>query len=381
MELTVEPQANESIIQSIARIYSERRLGLNDIAKNKWVNKNMSKPISEPPQHTFILLIGDHSTGKSSFINWYYQKEIQNVSVSIETSSITFITSGAYDSTLDGQSTVDKFRILRKIKDIQNYQNHIKTEICLPRCQRPSLVTLIDTPGLIPDRSRLNFDLEDILISLSDYAQLILCFMDSSSQAFSPHLQSYLQKIQKFHRRKLRFFLSKANTIINSVGRSRIVASIAQQLSNLITTSIEVKSFYIPNNNENIEEGNEINYIVNIINNANDEMVMEAIDKLQEDVRNVTIASEKALECIDVMRRRQMYLLMMFLILFVLYVLSYKVKGMFRKWRTKLPMTMICVMLCVLTLMMPKNEEKKQILEFMKLKSKQIRMEINHFYN
>jgi GTP-binding protein EngB required for normal cell division len=40
------------------------------------------------------MIIGNHSAGKSSFINWYVDQEIQKTKVSIETIEINIIMQG-----------------------------------------------------------------------------------------------------------------------------------------------------------------------------------------------------------------------------------------------------------------------------------------------
>jgi GTPase SAR1 family protein len=41
-----------------------------------------------------VLIIGNHSAGKSSFINWYISEDIQKTGVAMETRGFTFVTCG-----------------------------------------------------------------------------------------------------------------------------------------------------------------------------------------------------------------------------------------------------------------------------------------------
>ena len=50
--------------------------------------------IRAPRDRITCLMIGNHSAGKSSFINWYIGEKIQNESVAIETAGITVIRKG-----------------------------------------------------------------------------------------------------------------------------------------------------------------------------------------------------------------------------------------------------------------------------------------------
>ena len=48
------------------------------------------------------MIIGNHSAGKSSFINWYIGESVQTTGVAIETRGFTFVTSGRKRETLKG---------------------------------------------------------------------------------------------------------------------------------------------------------------------------------------------------------------------------------------------------------------------------------------
>lgn len=56
--------------------------------------------ILPPRKKITVLLIGNHSAGKSSFINWYIEEHVQKTGVAIETQGFTLITSGKRRETL-----------------------------------------------------------------------------------------------------------------------------------------------------------------------------------------------------------------------------------------------------------------------------------------
>ena len=60
------------------------------------------------------MIVGSHSTGKSSFVNWFFGDTIQKVSAAIETSKFTFITTGRKRQSLDGAATVRLFNFLEE---------------------------------------------------------------------------------------------------------------------------------------------------------------------------------------------------------------------------------------------------------------------------
>jgi ribosome biogenesis GTPase A len=63
---------NEQIIKTIYDLYTDKEYGLETIAKA--VNL---KEVTAPRKKITVLIIGNHSSGKSSFINWYIGEHIQ----------------------------------------------------------------------------------------------------------------------------------------------------------------------------------------------------------------------------------------------------------------------------------------------------------------
>ncbi|WAR02645.1 hypothetical protein MAR_009203, partial [Mya arenaria] len=58
------------------------------------IGESLNLSLLTPRKKITVLLIGNHSAGKSSFINWYVEEHIQRTGVAIETQGFTFVTSG-----------------------------------------------------------------------------------------------------------------------------------------------------------------------------------------------------------------------------------------------------------------------------------------------
>ena len=70
---------NEKILKEIHNIYTDPKDGLIMIAKDVGLD------LLAPRKKINVLLIGNHSAGKSSFINWYVEETVQKTGVAIET--------------------------------------------------------------------------------------------------------------------------------------------------------------------------------------------------------------------------------------------------------------------------------------------------------
>ena len=55
---------------------------------------NQSLNIVAPEKKLVVMILGNHSAGKSSFINWYMGQEVQKTKVSIETIEVNLIMHG-----------------------------------------------------------------------------------------------------------------------------------------------------------------------------------------------------------------------------------------------------------------------------------------------
>lgn len=76
---------DERILKEIHNIYTDPKDGLVMIAKD------VGLELLAPRKKINVLLIGNHSAGKSSFINWYVEETVQKTGVAIETQGRNYL--------------------------------------------------------------------------------------------------------------------------------------------------------------------------------------------------------------------------------------------------------------------------------------------------
>ena len=360
-------QTLDDILNEVSYIYNEKYYGINDICKNSLIkNKN----IKSPKDQFTILLISDTSIGKSCFINWYFQKEIQS---SINNNEITFITAGKKDMTLPGKLTKEKYGIST---DFSNSDMYLKTEV-YETDHRSSHVVLINVPNLTEESWNFEFNYDETLAGLSDLSDIIICFIDlSPKMLISTRLKSFLMRTEANNGEKNIFILSKDDNVKSLLDKNRIILSVSQKLSEFLKSKIDL--FYLSKDNK-IDD--EISYITNKIDLGCNSMVKNVISYLQNDVYSVTVSGEEALLKMKKSKKKIFNDLILLVLFFVLCILSYTIKGIFRKWRTKIPMIIILSILLISFFLLPKKSEQKQIEDFLEKRAKQIRIKINHFNN
>ena len=89
-----------------------------------------------PRQKINVMIVGNHSAGKSSYINWYVSEHVQSTAVAIETQGFTFCTSGKKRDTLKGgdDGALPAFGGLNQFAPA--IYNGLATEVALGRVRR-----------------------------------------------------------------------------------------------------------------------------------------------------------------------------------------------------------------------------------------------------
>ena len=87
----------------------------------------------------------------------------------------------------------------------------LSTEISTSKERKFNLVTFVDTPGLVDGGMQYPFDVNKAIYWLGDMADLIFVFFDPIGQALCKRTLDIVEKLNKSHSEKMRFYLSKAD--------------------------------------------------------------------------------------------------------------------------------------------------------------------------
>ena len=136
---------DERILKEIHHLYTDPKdgNGLVNIAKDVGIELKATR------EKINVLLIGNHSAGNSSFINWYVEETVQRTSVAIETQGFTLVTNGKKRESLMGSATMHLFPRIKALSKIHNTIDYVGTEISTSKQKQFNLITFIDTPGQV----------------------------------------------------------------------------------------------------------------------------------------------------------------------------------------------------------------------------------------
>ncbi|EPZ31693.1 hypothetical protein O9G_000172 [Rozella allomycis CSF55] len=119
---------------------------------------------------------------------------------------------------------------------------NMATEVSESRARKFEMMHFVDTPGLVDGDMNYPFDPDQVLNFLAEEAHLILVFFDPIGQALCRRTMNIVEKLHDVHGDKMRYYLSKADTVPDESDRQRVLIQITQNL----TARLKNKQFELP---------------------------------------------------------------------------------------------------------------------------------------
>ncbi|KAJ3603696.1 hypothetical protein NHX12_028440 [Muraenolepis orangiensis] len=263
----------ERILKECHHLYVDSDHGLVRIASSVGVR------LLPPQKKIFVMIMGNHSAGKSSFINWYIEEHIQKTGVAIETQGFTFVTSGRKRESLTGNATLHLYPHFRPLLEF-------KAEISTSMQKKFSLLTFVDTPGLVDGDMVYPFSVNSAITWLGEQADLVFVFFDPMGQALCKRTLNIVEKLSDKCGDKLNFYLSKADEAGNETDRQRVMMQIVQELCRrpgLNKCGFEMSTIYIPDPQKPSRCVNQIEGMCQTIEKTINQAVQKTLDQLEKD--------------------------------------------------------------------------------------------------
>lgn len=191
---------------------------------------------------SYVLLVGNHSSGKSSFINYVLQRNIQTAGVAPTDDTFTVIAPGAEDKDSDGPTLVGDpdmgFASLRQFGPTLIHHTQLK--------QRDSHLDfmLVDSPGMIDAPVNLNqqgsntmdrgYDFPGVVRWLAQRADIVMLFFDPDKPGTTGETMDVLLRCLSGMDHKLIIILNKADQFYKIHDFARAYGSLCWNLSKVI---------------------------------------------------------------------------------------------------------------------------------------------------
>lgn len=265
--------------------------------------------IRKPRKKISVMIIGNHSAGKSSFINWYVGEHVMKTGVAIETRGFSFVTSGRKRETLTGAATLHYFDYLEDFGKFKGIMHNLFTEVTTSKDKNFSCVDFVDTPGLVDGDMQYPFNVEDSIIWMADHADLILVFFDPIGQATCKRTLSVVQRLNDGpHLEKIHYYMSKADAVEQEHDRQRVLIQITQNLATRIRNShaFNLPTFYLPRDSDDTPCNipNAIQDVCKEVDKAINMTVQKNLGVLKADCGKILVAADQKL-LLDRQNRRK----------------------------------------------------------------------------
>ncbi|TKS91782.1 hypothetical protein D9C73_026019 [Collichthys lucidus] len=251
---------DERILRDCHQLYTDPDSGLISVAESVGVT------LLPPRKKITVLLMGNHSAGKSSFINWYVEEHIQRTGVAIETQGFSFVTSGRKRESLTGNATLHLYPHFKPLQQFRGVSEYLSTEICTSRQKR---------------------------FSLGDLCDLILVFFDPMGQALCKRTLNIVESLNEKHGDRLKFYLSKADEAGGESDRQRVMMQIVQELCKrpgLNKCGFDMPTIYIPNPNKPSRCVNQIEEVCRTVEKTINQTVQNTLNSLEKDCEIISEA-------------------------------------------------------------------------------------------
>ena len=291
---------NERILKECHTLYTDADHGLVTIAET------LGLKLLAPRKKITIMLIGNHSAGKSSFINWYIEEHVQRTGVAIETQGFSFVTSGRRRESLTGNATLHlyphfkplqampgKLRLEQSILSPFNNSgvvDYLSTEITTSKQKKFPLVTFVDSPGLVDGDMCYPFDVNESILWLADLCDMVFVFFDPIGQALCKRTLNIVEKISEKHGERMRFYLSKADAAGHESDRQRVMMQIVQELCKrpgLNKTGFDMPTIFIPNPSNPSRCVNQIEDVCKDIEKTIQQTIQNTLNSLEKDCDHI----------------------------------------------------------------------------------------------
>ncbi|XP_076364102.1 uncharacterized protein LOC143253710 isoform X2 [Tachypleus tridentatus] len=252
-----------------------KSVGLNLLAPRKKIN---------------VMLIGNHSAGKSSFINWYIEEHVQKTGVAIETQGFTIVTSGRKRESLTGNATLHLYPHFEPLRKLTGVLDYLSTEVSTSKQKKFSLVTFVDTPGLVDGDMKYPFDVDRAILWFGDVVDLIFVFFDPMGQALCKRTINLVEQLNNKHSDHIKFYLSKADEAGHESDRQKVMMQIVQELCKrpgLNKCGFDMPTIYIPNPNKVIRCVNQIEEMCKEIEKTINRTIQNTLNSLERDCEQI----------------------------------------------------------------------------------------------
>ena len=206
----IDPLLQTQVLDQCERLHS------SIMPLNEKIRGPLAKNSNQGTALPFVFLVGNHSSGKSSFINYILGRPVQVAGVAPTDDTFTVILPGPQDNDQDGPALIGDpdlgFSNLRQFGPTLIHHTQLKVRKDI----RNSNFMLVDSPGMIDSPHQSNtqdrgYDFQGVVKWFAERADIVLLFFDPDKPGTTGETLSILLHSLGGMDHKLLIILNKAD--------------------------------------------------------------------------------------------------------------------------------------------------------------------------
>lgn len=237
-ELELESFDKDLIFSGLKRMYRKKIMPLEISSKYGHFHSSPLSP-SDFEAKPMVLLLGQYSVGKTSFIKYLLGRDFPGIRIGPEPTTDRFncIMQGDADKIIPGAALCSQAD--RPFRGLSPFGNTFLSRLEGVELDAPILqnITLVDTPGILSGAKQSmgrNYDYDAVMKWFAERADLIIIMFDAHKLDISDELKRVIE-LMKPHADKVRVVLNKADSI-STQQLMRVYGALMWQLGKVMNT-------------------------------------------------------------------------------------------------------------------------------------------------
>ncbi|XP_015917697.1 EH domain-containing protein 1 [Parasteatoda tepidariorum] len=241
-----QPDLYNNVVEGLKKIYKLKILPLEE---HYMFHEFHSPPLNDADFEAkpMILLVGQYSTGKTTFIKYLLERDFPGIRIGPEPTTDRFIAVmfGEQESIIPGNAlVVDPKRQFRPLQKFGNaFLNRFQSSVVQSEVLQS--LTIIDTPGILSgEKQRVDrgYDFTGVLEWFAERVDRIILLFDAHKLDISDEFRRSIEALRG-HDDKIRIVLNKAD-MVDSQQLMRVYGALMWSLGKVLNTP-EVARVYI----------------------------------------------------------------------------------------------------------------------------------------